>query len=210
MKNKTLLQFISEHDILRNTMKYIISDNLGNFNPYHNFNHNLFVADTSYNNGLSHNLPESDLIILIIAGLFHDMGHIGNNKQDDSVNIKIAISMLDDFYYETLHDWDSIDINRVHNLIYATKFPYYDDMSVELLEEIIRDSDMLYTFNYDYFQNIILGLAKEFNMNVYDRLVQQIPFIENMKFYTDYANNIYNENVAVLIDELKNYKSILK
>ena len=204
------LSYINTNQLLKKTLGYIIDTNNANHNPYHNFDHNLHVANLTYKLTKHVSVTDNEKKNLIIAGLFHDYNHSGGVHKDDALNIKYAIIGFNEFYNHNETLFNNGDKKEIITLIYSTKYPIDNDkLIITPSIKIIRDADMLYTFTAPFFQSIILGLAKEFNITISDRIIQQIKFINNLKFNTDFGTFIWNTSKDDLLMQLSIYNKIL-
>jgi HD superfamily phosphodiesterase len=175
-------------------LKIIITKNNGNYNDYHNIYHIITVVKNTYLIAIDEKISDTDIRLLLIAAMFHDFDHSGGKIKDDAENIKSAI---DAFYKYTKES----DINNdfVVNIIKCTQFPYKEDEILTKYQKIIRDADMLQWVEDNFIQQILLGLSKEYGGIIsVNSLENQIKFMKNTKFFTNFArqkskNNIYSK-----------------
>ena len=168
---------------LSHYLKVLLKENKSNNLPYHNFYHSLCVAYNcaQISESLSFYFEETKL--MIIASLFHDFNHSGG-KLSDSENVKNAIEAFKTFSVESEED-----NNFVVEIIKATEYPYViKDDELSLYQKIIRDADLMQTFEKNYLQQNVFGLMQELKVdNLEVMLDGSLNFWQNCKFHTDYA-----------------------
>ena len=207
-----ILNYINNDNTLSKALSYIINTNQSNHNPYHNFNHLLNTAKYALRIGKSENLTEYEIRNLIIAALFHDVNHTGNLKNSDSMNIGLAIGKFAEFYNNnlvTIFTTVDIDFILIVSLIQATEYPYIE-IDLTKLHLIIRDADFSQIFENDFVHAIVLGLAKEQNVNIKKRVSDQISFTKVLVYNTEYCKLIWNELRDERIEEFSIIEKILK
>src|SRR5436853_2589297 len=137
-------------------------------NPYHNFRHMTHVtwlcyqACRYYRNEL---LPRQ-MRALLIAALFHDFDHPGHphpgENDPDRINIPIAIAGLRRYVMPA----DRAFLPQVEALIEATHYPYkIGSDKLDLLGQIIRDADLAQALNPAWIQQVVFGLAQEWELS---------------------------------------------
>lgn len=196
-KNMDIIPIIEENDLLKLAYDYVVKNNKSNNAPYHNITHILTVAKYVYLIASTENLPYVDLIL---AALFHDVNH-SMGKEKDSVNVNVAIST---FY--TFADENNLDINlidKIASLIKITEYPYTIETSqLNFEQQILRDADLLQRYEDNWYDMIIVGLSKEMNQTLDQRIAQEKTFSFNPIFTTKYANYIKDENDDMLKDKI--------
>ncbi len=182
-----------QDNIFDRAYRYVLANNTGDSNPYHNNKHLLFVFEQSVfvlfeKYRKQYGLKSTDKIELGLAAIFHDFNHSGG-KLKDSENIEIAISGLNDFLDEN----PDIDVNRenIANIIRATEYPH-KDMELNELQKIIMDADMIGGISDNWF-DIINRMASEFGKTLIDFIPIQIGFLDAVKYNTPYCNILLNE-----------------
>lgn len=174
-----IFEICKDIPVLKSALSYIINNNTGNVNPYHSFEHISNVFLFSLEGSEYHSVPEKEKINLLIAALFHDFNHSGG-KFKDNINIDNAKLGVEAWAKE--NDDSIIDLEQIFSLINITEFPYtVDSNSLNLQQQILRDSDMGSVFTDNWFQTIMLGLSSEANIEYKDFLEQQKNFMSNMK-----------------------------
>lgn len=188
--NINVLDIIREFN-MDEYLNIILTKNKSNNAPYHNINHLLCVTEFCYVIGKEEGVSKKDLKILTTAGLFHDFNHSEGKKKDDE-NIKQAKNAVIKYVKEE-------DIEDVNKLIDATQFPYViEDKDLTKLQKIIRDADMMQTFQNNFIHQVIFGLSKELGKDPIEFLMDQKNFISNLKFYTKTAKKYTKEKLKDL------------
>lgn len=195
-------EIITQYDILYYA-KSLFLNNTANTAPYHNFYHTQCVFKNCYLNAVEENMSQPDTRELLIAALYHDMGHT-QGKYSDDINVSLAVSFFKLYSRES-----AVVSDRIVQLIKATQYPYVpeiNDANISLSQKIIRDADMCQVFEDNWIQQCIFGLmVKEFNTPIIQAVAGQIAFINAMHFYTPYGLSKYEQNKQRLITELNLY-----
>jgi len=196
-----------EKEKFEHVYNYIIDNNIGNNNPYHNNEHLLFVYENSmmlfdiYRK--EYGLKSIDKNELGYAALFHDFNHSGGKLKDDE-NIDLAIKGFNEYV-----DKYNIDINteNVSNIIKSTEFPHVD-MELNILQKIIRDSDTIGGVSDKWFE-IVNSLANEYNKTFLEFIPIQMGFLDSVKFNLSYSNDLLNKKRPIIKKELLKLKEQL-
>ena len=156
---------------------------------YHNFRHMTHVpwlcslACKFY----AETLTKREMRDLLIAALFHDFDHTGRAGKDD-INIALAIRGL----RRHVLPEDKEHLEDIENLIVVTEYPYKVLSSgLSLSAQIIRDADLCQAFSVAWLQEVIFGLAREWNKKPVEVLQMQEPFLRALKFNTDWARETF-------------------
>ena len=149
--------------------------------PYHNVRHMLHVFWETYDGCVYMNLSKIEMRILLISALFHDYNHTGK-KGDDSINIKRAFEALDEYLLEE----DKKYISDIKRAISSTEYPYDENKKFNINDLILRDADQSQTFSSVWIQSVLYGL-EELGMSYEQMLKLQRPFLEKMKFHTEWG-----------------------
>jgi len=199
------ITYLQEHPILSAAFKYIIDNNKGGFNPYHNNFHLIDVFTTSMEIANTYDtLTDKDRIEIGLATLFHDFNHSAGKQKKDMYNIAFALNGLTDFLMtngELVKD-AKVDEFQIEEMINITEYPHQREPHT-IKEKIILDSDMIQCYNRNWFLNVITGfLQKEVGMNIQDSIQNQIKFIQNVVYYTDHAKYIHNKEQEKMLGNL--------
>lgn len=144
---------------------------------------------------------------LLIGILFHDFDHSGLFGNDD-LNIERALRGLRKY----ILDDDRDDVEYIEPIIRATEYPYtISSQDLSLSQFIIRDADLSQALNVAWIQQVVLGLAKEWNQKPIDVLKSQEPFLKILKFETQWAKDLYpEEKIKEKIEEARELFEILE
>ncbi len=152
---------------------------------YHNYAHTIEVVQRI--EALSAGLETSDLLLLKIAGWFHDVGYLYGYDEHEDRGMVIAIDYLQN------KSVNSAAINLVKACIEATKMSLTPRNQ---LEKIIKDADIGYGVTERFFQTGTLlrqeweaCLALFYSNKEWELL--QYNFLQHVQFYTDVAKKEY-------------------
>ena len=203
---KGLYNHLQNMPLAKEAYKYVLQNNPGNFNVYHNLFHLENVTNTAINGAIFHNLESIEIENIAIAALFHDFNHSGGEKSDDE-NIQLAINGLHNFIkgfeYVGLN-FDVKRLNRIVNLIKITRYSYENqckDLTIQ--EQILRDSDVLQgLFCENYVHGVVLSIAKESKIDLVTALKKQEAFLNNFEFCTEWAKFIQGSRLYQVLEEV--------
>lgn len=188
---------------LGNYLKIVIKESKSNNAPYHNLNHVLCMVKNIYIICNNEDVKKEDIQTLIIAALFHDFNHSQGKKTDDE-NIKIAIKACNKYIEE-----ENLRLNVI-DIIKATQYPYViDEKDLSKNQLIIRDCDMLQTFESNFIQQVLLGLSTELGIELEKFLDMQLSFLDNLKFHTKTAKELTKGKISKIKKDVNYLKSIL-
>jgi hypothetical protein len=202
------LDKIERFPVWKKAFTYLIENNISSNLPYHNTRHCINVFNSAIDNADSIGIINNDDVInLGVTCLFHDINHSGG-KLDDQQNIQISVTEFLKFYM-SLSDRlkDYIDIIKVNELIQYTIFPRIATPTF-IIEKIIMDSDLIQCYDIDWFIFTIKGLSDERCISVSQTISDQINFINNVIYYTDFAQKIHEEQKEDYIKRLKDLKTM--
>lgn len=179
-------------------LKEKIFDDLSNIldenYSYHNLDHTKRVISAAVDIGSNYDLSEKDWRCLLTACLLHDYGFIESHVEHEKISAKLSSQILPKYGFS------ETDIQIINSLIIVTKL---DEKPKNLLESIIRDSDLEYLGSEDFIK--ISPLLKEEWINC--KVVKsdsefykiQYDFILNHSFYTDFMikNSINQKKVNI-------------
>ncbi len=175
---------------------------------YHNFTHTAEVAKTAEEIAGSIGINDIDKEALLIAAWFHDIGHTETCEGHEDVGIKLAEKFLRE------NDYSEDGISKVISLINATRMPRNPQ---NILEEIICDADLhhLGTNNYDKKSELYKNEVEALEcckISEKDWLQTNLKFLEQHKFYTDYAKQRFEtqKNINYIKAEKKLKKALKK
>lgn len=166
-------------------LKEKIFDDLSNIldenYSYHNLDHTKRVISAAVDIGSNYDLSEKDWRCLLTACLLHDYGFIESHVEHEKISAKLSSQILPKYgFLET-------DIQIINSLIIVTKL---DEKPKNLLESIIRDSDLEYLGSEDFIKISPLLKKEWINCEVVKSDSEfykiQYDFILNHSFYTDF------------------------
>jgi len=202
------LKKIKRHPLLEKAFSYIIEHNESVNLPYHNTRHLVKVFDSCMEIAESYKISKHDLIVLGVAALFHDFNHSGG-KLKDSENIQIAIYEFNNFYEKNKSSFDGIHFISIADLITYTEFPKVKEPENDI-QRILMDSDLIQAFDIDWFLYAIKGLSMERGVTVQKALEDQSNFINNVSYYTKYAQKLHKKEKKNYSKKLEYLKTIFK
>ena len=151
---------------------------------FHNLEHTQAVVLASEEMAQYYQLQDEDHAALAIAAWFHDTGYSSGDANDhEAVSVGLATNFLKE------HQADEAFIQKVRSAIEATRMP---QAPRNLIEQILCDAD-LYHLGTDEFKTKSKLLREEltgfFKKNVSKKQWRKINinFLENHKYFTDYA-----------------------
>jgi len=155
---------------------------------YHNFRHTAEVAKAAEEIADAVGINADDKEVLLIASWFHDIGHIESCEGHEDIGIEMAQKFLTEIKYP------ESKIKRVVSLINATRLPRNPK---NLLDEIICDADLhhLGTNNFDKNADLYkseIEALKGGKISDLEWLTNNVKFLEEHKFYTDYAKQKFD------------------
>jgi hypothetical protein len=148
---------------------------------------------------------------LLIAALFHDFDHPGhphpNEGDPDRINIPIAIAGLRRYVMPA----DRAFLPQVEALIEATHYPYkIGSDKLDLLGQIIRDADLAQALSPAWIQQVVFGLAQEWEVSPLEVLKGQGLFLAGLSFSTCWAQQLFpQELIQAKIDEVEQLLRLL-
>jgi len=187
---------------------WIMQNNSGKYNPYHNNFHLESVAEIILTHLPFALKPEDFRSKIITAALFHDFNHSGGKLKNDDDNIALALSG----YY---HFCDISNIepdNDVIELIKCTRYPYQTDGSdLNEMQKILRDADILQgMFCQNYINGIVRAISEEAGISFEKMLEGQEAFLTNTKFLTEWATDKANWFLPNVVSKIQEVKKIYK
>ncbi|HNY31930.1 MAG TPA: phosphohydrolase [Fibrobacteria bacterium] len=155
---------------------------------YHGPQHTLAdVIPAVHRLSKGENIAPSDLELLLVAALYHDMGFIESYNGNEQIGARMAAEAMPEYGY------GPAEINRVINLILATELKEIDgvwrqDPGSDLLKQILCDADLDNLGREDFFdvsdalRQELLEQGKRFEE--LEWLTRQILFISQQEWFT--------------------------
>ena len=161
---------------------------------YHNLDHTKRVISAAVDIGSNYDLSEKDWRCLLTACLLHDYGFIESHVEHEKISAKLSSQILPKYGFS------ETDIQIINSLIIVTKL---EEKPKNLLESIIRDSDLEYLGSEDFIKISPLLKKEWINCKVVKSDSEfykiQYEFILNHSFYTDFMikNSINQKKVNI-------------
>lgn len=187
------LQFMD----IQEYMLDMLEEKLPKYLHYHSVKHTIDVTTEVELIGWAEGLSESDIMLLKVAGLFHDSGHIVTYAGHEEESCNFAQEILPRFNYP------QEKIDKIKRMIMATKLPH---TPTDILEAIIQDSDLDYLGRTDFVpvSNMLYQelLDRGANLTIDQWNENQIKFISAHQYYTNTARNLREVNKQSQIEHL--------
>ena len=179
-------------------LKEKIFDDLSNIldenYSYHNLDHTKRVIRAAVDIGSNYDLSDKDWRCLLTACLLHDYGFIESHVEHEKISAKLSSQILPKYGFS------ENEIEIINSLILVTKL---EKKPKNLLESIIRDSDLEYLGSEDFIKISPLLKKEWINCEVVKSDSEfykiQYEFILNHSFYTDFmiknSSNQKKENI---------------
>ncbi len=195
----SLIQFLDIQEEVLDMLEQNLPDHLF----YHNIKHTIDVVTEVELIGWAEGLTEEEILLLKLAGLFHDAGHVISYDDHEFHGTVLARKMLKKYHYHP----DILD--RVCSLIMATQFP---PEPKNTLEKVICDSDLDYLGRADFIpvSNMLYEELKVRNMigSYTEWNIKQLTFIRKHQYFTDTAQNLREVNKNKQIERLEKLLSV--
>lgn len=189
-----LIQFIDLQEHVLDEMEQKLPANL----YYHNIKHTIDVITEVELIGWAEGLSEEQILILKLAGLFHDAGHTRNYKDHELHGTHIAREILGRY------DYSDDMIEDICRLIMATKFP---PQPKDIMEQVICDSDLDYLGRSDFIpvSNTLYDELKERDMigTIDEWNEHQLAFIRGHQYFTHTARSLREVNKQIQIERIE-------
>ncbi|MBK7427407.1 MAG: HD domain-containing protein [Saprospiraceae bacterium] len=139
-----------------------------------------------------------DLLLIKLAALYHDYGFVNTYANHEEEGCRIAAEEL------KVMGFNSSDIQKICGMIMATKIP---QQAHNILEQVVADADLEYlgTKDFDHIsKKLYLELLyrnPELTIENWNKI--QVDFMENHRYFTDYAKKNLEEKKREHSDKLK-------
>ena len=201
-------QFSFSTPLIKAAQEYVIAYIAANFPisiTYHNMGHVNEVVKAAKKIGITIDLSDDELEIVVLAAWFHDIGYHSGHLGHENRSADIAKSFL-------LKKGFSVDkTNRVIGCIEATRVPQEPS---NLLEDVVCDAD-LYHLGSDKFEEKSDELWDELkaqgtDLSYFEWLKTSRDFIKSHKYHTSCAREklgpIKRENLRRLEQTIERMK----
>ena len=138
----------------------------------------------------------------------HHPGHPHPSEGDpDRINIPIAIAGLRRYVMPA----DRAFLPQIEALIEATHYPYkIGSDKLDLLGQIIRDADRAQALSPAWIQQVVFGLAQEWEVSPLEVLKGQGSFLAGLSFSTCWAQQLFpQELIQAKIEEVEHLLQLL-
>jgi len=158
-------------------------------NMYHDTTHTKDVVANVIELANALKLDENEIELLTLAAWFHDVGYLEKSDGHEELSADYARNFLAE------HDYPRENIEIITACILATKVPQKPQT---LLEEILCDADLLHFGKDNFFEkNELFRIEYERRtnqlFNELEWIQNNIDFLVQHKFFTDYARDNYEE-----------------
>ena len=188
-----LIQFTDIQELILDKLE----KELPSYLYYHNVKHTVDVVTEVELIGWGEGVSDEDILLLKTAALFHDAGHVIAYDNHEYYGTQLVREYLPQYNYS------SEQINRICDLIMATKMP---PKPKNLLEKIMCDSDLDYLGRSDFIpvSNTLYAELKEQNkigsLNDWNKL--QLKFISGHQYFTKTAQSLREVNKQKQIERI--------
>ncbi|MGJ5642160.1 Pycsar system effector family protein [Formosa sp. S-31] len=180
-------------------VRKLFEEKLSPKNFYHNIEHTQRVVDAIEELVKFENCSEQDVFLLTLAAWFHDCGYIDQDENNEEIGAKIARDFLGN------RAMPEQEIAEVEQLILATKVGVPPKTH---LEKIIKDADCSHVALPSFSETseqlrLEIKYKKEQDISELDWLKQNVTFLCNQKFYTDFAKSKWEPLKEINVFDLK-------
>ncbi len=201
-------------EIIVKTEKFVVdllSNNLDSKYLYHNLKHTQRVVKSTKELLDFYKLEENESEAIILAAWLHDVGYTKGTKNHEKNSCKIASKFLQE------QEYNKDRVKSIEECIMATQM---QAKPKSLPEKILRDADSSHFAKKSYLETTetlrqelsLLDIATYSHNEWVEMNIQM--FREKHQFYTDYAQNNWqegkNKNLKILVKEKKAEKQIAK
>ncbi len=164
---------------------------------YHGWMHTKSFFDAICYLGRLENVDDDDFEDLKIAALYHDTGYTTERSDNhEYLSAAIAIKELPLF---------GVDYHRIYHVCMLIISTIPEIRPVGLLEEIMHDADLEY-LGRDYYPYVSELLRREKNIPCRIWKEEQISFLNEHRFFTTSAQNLFDNQKEIHIRKLKDQK----
>jgi adenylate cyclase len=189
-----LIQFTDIQEIILDKLEKELPDYLF----YHNVKHTVDVVTEVELMGWAEGCSDEEILLLKMAGLFHDAGHIISYDEHEFHGTELVKKYLPKYKYS------DDQISTICETIMATKLPPEPET---LLQEIICDADLDYLGRSDFIpvSNTLFDELKAQNkigsLNDWNKI--QVKFISGHQYFTKTAQSLREVNKQKQIDRIQ-------
>ncbi|MEM8508497.1 MAG: HD domain-containing protein [Bacteroidota bacterium] len=152
---------------------------------FHNLHHTLTVLEGAGRIGRAENLTEAELEMVLLAAVFHDLGHIECYSGHEEASMRLAKKWLTEQGYPE----DKIPI--ILSCIGATRIP---QRPKHLLEKVVCDADLIHLSfeSYPIYREMLRSeWEMELGLSYTDEewIANNNTFLQDHNYFTDYGKN---------------------
>ncbi len=192
--NYSVIQFMDLQELVLDMMEEKLPRNL----YYHNIKHTIDVITEAELIGWAEGLSEENVLLLKVAALFHDAGHMVDYQNHEHHSAVLAEEVLPQYNYS------KEQIETVKRLILATRVPHNPQ---DLMEQVMCDSDLDYLGRSDFIpvSNNLYQELKERSMvgSLDDWNNKQLEFINRHHYFTETAHKLRQVNKQLQIERIR-------
>ena len=150
---------------------------------FHNLHHTLTVLEGARKIGKAENLNEDELEMVLLAAVFHDLGHIECYKGHEESSMRLAKEWL------TEQNYSQDRISIILGCIGATKIPQNPKT---LLEKVICDADLIHLSfkSYPIYREMLRSeweKALDWVFSDEEWINNNNKFLQDHSYFTDYG-----------------------
>ncbi|MGK0363122.1 MAG: putative metal-dependent HD superfamily phosphohydrolase [Saprospiraceae bacterium] len=166
---------------------------------YHDFQHTMQVLEGIRKLGEASGLPENELILLELAGWFHDTGYKDGPENHEARGCMLLRDFMADY------DYAEEELKMMEGCIMATKLP---QTPKHIHEEIICDADLAHLGNEYYWDRTgrvrqELMLTRGMMMSEQEWIDFEIDFMLEHCYHTAAAESLYGKRKLKHIKQLR-------
>ncbi len=192
--NYSVIQFMDLQELVLDMMEDKLPRNL----YYHNIKHTIDVITEVELIGWAEGLSDENVLLLKVAALFHDAGHMVDYQSHEHHSVLLAEEVLPRFNYS------KEQIETVKRLILATRMPHNPQ---DLMEQVMCDSDLDYLGRSDFIpvSNNLYHELKERSMvgSLDEWNSRQLEFINQHQYFTETAHKLRQVNKQLQIERIR-------
>lgn len=172
----------TKFNVILKDVTQLLNNKLPKHLTYHSTEHTLYVLEKAIYIAEKEKVSKTDLELIKIAALYHDIGFIQSHENHEKVGREIAKKQLKSYGYS------NEDINSICGMIMATEIPQKPKTH---LEAILADADLEYlaTKHFEPVSELLYKELKYFNKDLtraeWNQI--QIDFISNHRYHTTYC-----------------------
>lgn len=160
---------------------------------YHDITHTVHdVVPAVERLGRAARLSNDDMLLLLTAAYYHDVGFIEQRQGHELVSARIAGESLPFFGYRRAQ------IDCIQTLIMATRLPNHPQT---LLEQIIADADLDSLGRTDFWSRSLALRAEMATVDIHftdaEWFANQIAFISKHRYWSEVARSLRDEQKAL-------------